>query len=407
MYKVLIADDEDIIRRGLASMVSQHPKLEVVATAEDGEVALEKAKDVRPDLMLVDINMPFMNGFAFIEAAKTLLPEAQIIIVTGYDDFSFAKKALQLGVAEYIMKPVMEEPFFAVLDKAVARLDSAKKQRDYINWLVSKIEKNRPALINDFFHSWIRGSLDQLEIEDRMRYLNVRFPSPYCVTILQLFYNPEQQDKDSLGQWEDDLLYFGCENIASEVLEPYGSVLTFRTEEGALAIVSEDFTEQQWEEITRKMVAPIQECLCCRVELVQRSGKEVKQFPEIYETAMQIFHDRKRCSEPVIGMLDCINKQWGNSELSLQLVAEQLHMSAPYLSRLFHQETGENFAACLARKRMQEAMRLLQNPNLKMYEIARKIGYTSQHYFSNAFKKALGISPVEYRRNILEQGDGK
>lgn len=191
------------------------------------------------------------------------------------------------------------------------------------------------------------------------------------------------------------------------MLEPYGSVLTFRTEEGALAIVSENFTEQQWEEITRKLVAPIQECLCCRVELVQRSGKEVKQFPEIYETAMQIFHNRKRYSEPVIGMLDCINKQWGNSELSLQLVAEQLHMSVPYLSRLFHQETGENFAACLARKRMQEAMRLLQNPNLKMYEIAQKIGYTSQHYFSNAFKKALGMSPVEYRRNILEQGDGK
>lgn len=407
MYKVLIADDEDIIRRGLASMVSQHPKLEVVATAEDGEIAMEKAEQVRPDLLLVDINMPFMNGFALIEAAKKLLPEAQIIIVTGYDDFAFAKKALQLGVADYIMKPVMEEPFFAVLDKAVARLDSARHQKDYVNWLVSKIEKNRPALINDFFRSWLRGSLDRLEIEDRMGYLRLSFPEPYRVTILRLFHDPEQQEKGALGQWDEDLLYFGCENIASEVLAPYGDTLTFRTEEGALALVSGDYPQKQWEEITDKLVAPIQECLCCRVELVQRSGREKAQFPEVYEAAMEVFRSRQRYSEPVLGMLDCIAKQWGDSEFSLQLVAEQLHMSAPYLSRLFHQETGENFGASLARRRMQEAMRLLQNPNLRMYEIARKTGYTSQHYFSNAFKKALGISPAEYRRNILEQGDGK
>ena len=69
MYKVLIADDEDIIRRGLASMVGQYGRLEVVALAEDGEIALELANQTHPDLMLVDINMPFLDGFEFIQAA--------------------------------------------------------------------------------------------------------------------------------------------------------------------------------------------------------------------------------------------------------------------------------------------------------------------------------------------------
>ena len=135
MYKVLIADDEDIIRRGLAGMVSEHPSLQVTAMAEDGEIALEKVKESHPDLMLVDINMPFLDGFEFIEETKKILPEVVIIIITGYDDFEFVQKALQLGAADYVLKPIMEEPFFAVLDKAVSRLDRLEKSKRFMHWI--------------------------------------------------------------------------------------------------------------------------------------------------------------------------------------------------------------------------------------------------------------------------------
>lgn len=405
MYKVLIADDEDIIRRGLASMVSQYKRLEVVATAEDGEIALEKAKEVRPDLMLVDINMPFLNGFAFIEETKKVLPDVEIVVVTGYDDFEFVKKALQLGVADYVLKPVMEEPFFAVLDKVITRLDNAEKSRKYIQWLTEKMEQNRPAMIRDFFRGWIRKNMDPLEIENRMQYLRIQIPDPYWVTVLHLRNDPSRHEKSSIGQWDEDLLYFGCENIAKEVFDAYGGGLTFQTEDGALAIVSEVLPQQQWEELTAKLIPPIEECLCVKVELVQRQGSEVHRFPETYERTMQAFRSQQRFSEPVIRAIAIIKKQWANSELSLQSVADTLFLSPQYLSRLFRQETGDTFGSYLTQKRIQEAMRLLQNPGLKMYEIAQRTGYTSQHYFSSAFKKALGMSPVEYRKTVLEQGD--
>ena len=407
MYKVLIADDEDIIRRGLASMVSQHARLEVVATAEDGEIALEKAKETNPDLMLVDINMPFLNGFEFIEETKKVLPDVQIVIVTGYDDFEFVKKALQLGVADYVLKPIMEAPFFRVLDKVISRLDSVEKSRKYLQWLTSKMEQNRPAMINDFFREWIRSNMDQLEIENRLQYLKIHFPIPYWVTIIHLHSDPNRQDKSSIGRWDDDLLYFGSENITKEVFESYGGAQTFQTEDGALAVVSCVLSEKQWEELTQKLIPPIEECLCVKVELVQRQGSSIAQFPEIYEQAMQTFHSHHRYSEPVTNVISLINKHWSNSDLSLQSVANTLFLSPQYISRLFRQETGDTFGAYLTRKRIYEAMRLLQNPSLKMYEIAQKTGYTSQHYFSSAFKKALGISPVEYRRNVLGQGDKK
>ena len=78
-----------------------------------------------------------------------------------------------------------------------------------------------------------------------------------------------------------------------------------------------------------------------------------------------------------------------------------MFVSPQHLSRIFKQETGDTFGAYLAQTRVQKAMVLLRDPKLKMYEIAAKTGFSSQHYFSSSFKKLLGISPVEYRKTVL------
>lgn len=405
MYKVLIADDEDIIRRGLASMVKQYDRLEVVALAEDGELALEQAKQTCPDLMLVDINMPFMDGFEFIQAAKKLLPDGEIVIITGYDDFAFVQKALQMGVADYLLKPIMEEPFFKVLEKAVTRLDSRAKSRKYMTWLTSQMEQNHPSLVNDFFRSWMRTGMDQVEIEDRMQYLHIEIPTPYWVTILYLRSDPDQEA--SLIDWDMELLLYGCDNIAHEIVTPFCPILTFRAEDSALAIISKVLPQQDWEELSRKLTEPIETYLRIKAELVRHQGNSLPEFPEVVERALADYKARRKYSEIVTSVLSMVEKQWGNSEFSLQSAADQLYVTPQYLSRIFHRETGDTFGSYLTRKRIKEAMRLLQNQNLKMYEIAERTGYSSQHYFSNAFKRALGISPAEYRKNILEQGGTK
>lgn len=407
MYKVLIADDEDIIRRGLARMVSQHPKLEVVAMAEDGEIALEKAEEVKPDVLLVDINMPFMNGFALITAIKETLPDAFIVIVTGYDDFEFVQKALQLGVADYILKPVMEEPFFALLDKVVERLEGLGKSRKYLTWIKHQMEQNRPAMINSFFVHWLDGRMDEVEISERMRYLNIHMPQPYLLTILHLRDNNALDCIQRGTDWDDNLLYFGCQNITQEVFAPYSETTCFRTEDGSLAVISQVLSEEQWKQLQQALLKPIEEYLYVKVELSQAVGRGIGEFPDVFDGAMEKLKNQRHYSEVVRHAMDCINQQWGDSELSLQSVAESLYISPQHLSRMFSRETGETFGTCLGRKRLNEAIRLLQDSKLKMYEIAEKTGYTSQHYFSSAFKKMLGMSPADYRKSVLRQGDGE
>ena len=407
MYKVLIADDEDIIRRGLAGMVAQHKSLQVAAMAEDGEIALKLAQETRPDVMLVDINMPFMNGFEFISGIQKILPDAMIVIVTGYDDFEFVQKALQLGVADYVLKPVMEEPFFAVLDKVVKRLDGLRKSRKYLSWIEDQMEQNRPTMINAFFIQWLDGQLDRVEITERMSYLKINMPEPYMLTVLQLCDNNELDCMQRGTDWDDNLLYFGCRNITEEVLGEVTEPICFRTEEGAMAVITEQLPGEQGKHIMEKLVGLLEENLYVKAEITQARGEKLSDFPDIFETAMDSLRERRQYSATVLKAVSCIEKQWGSRDLSLQAVADSLFITPQYPSRLFSRETGETFGTCLGRKRMSEAMRLLQDPGLKMYEIAEKTGYASQHYFSSAFKKALGMSPAEYRKRILKQGDAE
>lgn len=397
MYRVLIADDEDIICRGLASMVSMRPELEVVALAEDGEVALEKAKETLPDMMFVDINMPFLNGLEFIEKVQDILPDVLIIIVTGYDDFEFVQKALQLGAADYVLKPVMEKEFFEVLDKAIKKLDIMDNSRNYINWMEEQLEQNKARMIDDFFNSLLREKMTDVQLKKYMGYLKIQVPIPYAVTVLHVCSDHERDTYQNDYMW-----YLACCDVIQKCFKDCSEALCFQTEEGAIAVISKIFLEQQWKELEQKMDSTFASCLDAKVELVQNQGDSLSNLPDVFKRTMEIYKERTHYSEIVLQTISIIRKQWEDSELSLQSVADTLFVSAPYLSRMFHRETGENFASYLTRKRINEAKLLLKNTNLKMYEIAQRTGYTSQHYFSNAFKKAMGMSPADYRKDFLK-----
>ncbi|MEF9894534.1 MAG: response regulator, partial [Clostridia bacterium] len=106
MWRILIADDEPKIRRGLHAQIERMAlDLQVVGEAEDGEQALKCARELAPDIVLVDINMPFLNGLDFIERLKGVCPDARTIVVTGFEDFEYVRRSMQLNVQSYLLKP--------------------------------------------------------------------------------------------------------------------------------------------------------------------------------------------------------------------------------------------------------------------------------------------------------------
>ena len=235
MYKVLIADDEEIIRRGIAHFLKKDPDIQVVAQAEDGEMALEQAMEYHPDLLFVDINMPFLNGLDFIEKLKTVQPDALILVITGYDDFKYAQKALRLGVFDYLLKPIMEDTFYEALGKAKDQLGHRQKQAQYLEWARALVEKNRPALIAEFLEGWLDGRFTEAEIQERISALGLELPEPVGVTLVHL----ENKDNAEIGgEWDEDLLFYAAENMANEVFQTLRPVSTCRNSAGELVLLT-------------------------------------------------------------------------------------------------------------------------------------------------------------------------
>ena len=118
MYKVFLIEDEIVIREALERMIpwNEHG-FELVGKAKDGEIALPMIRKTKPDVLITDIKMPFMDGLTLSGIVKKEFPDIRIVIVSGYDDFEYAKKAIALGVDDYLLKPIAKAEFVNVLQK--------------------------------------------------------------------------------------------------------------------------------------------------------------------------------------------------------------------------------------------------------------------------------------------------
>lgn len=130
MNKVFIAEDEHLIRESLKRNINQLTEklpIEVVGEASDGEVALSMILELQPDILVTDIRMPFMDGIELSQEVKQNIPDIQIIFISGFDEFTYAKAAIHLQVAEYLLKPIKFDELRESLEKVVSRLEQNKQ----------------------------------------------------------------------------------------------------------------------------------------------------------------------------------------------------------------------------------------------------------------------------------------
>ncbi|NLD59732.1 MAG: response regulator transcription factor [Clostridiales bacterium] len=130
MYKVFLVDDEIVIREGIRNNFPwEGSDFSLAGEAPDGEIALQMMQDVKPDILITDIRMPFMDGMQLCEAVSHTMPWVQIVILSGYDDFSYAQQAISLGVKEYLLKPVSAQELLEVLERIGARIREERRQQ--------------------------------------------------------------------------------------------------------------------------------------------------------------------------------------------------------------------------------------------------------------------------------------
>lgn len=396
-YGVLVADDEYIIRRGIISFLKQYEDFELIAEAEDGMMALDLAKEMHPDVFFVDINMPFLNGLQFIEQLKVVNPKAVVIIITGYDKFEYARAALKLGVFEYLLKPLMEGPFDEMIGRVRERLKKEKSEDKYLEWAMGMLAQNRIYLASSFLQKVLGGHYTDEEIGERSRYLNLTLPKLFTLSVISMEY---QRTADMRGIWNDDLMYFVAENIANELFNGLEHANSCQDSHGNLVVISKTVDTATAASQVSTYTATLEEHLPVRCLVIQAAGDGYGAITETYEAAVSKLQELDTGTAAIRELKLFIEDNYWREDFSFQEAAGHVGFSVQHLSKMFRRELGVTFVDYLTGVRIRKSIELLQDEEMKIYEIAERTGYSTQHYFSNVFKKHLGVSPAEYRKLI-------
>ena len=199
MYKVFVVEDEFAIREGIRNMMeSNHASYSLCGEAADGEMALAMIQELQPDILLTDIKMPFMDGLELSKIVKKTMPWVRIIIISGYDEFDFARDAISIGVDEYLLKPVGAAELFAVLNKVVLRLEEEKKQRIDMDSFHAEVNSSVYVLKNQFLDKLVMGALSTADALKEAEKVNVDLIARYYVLV--------NVEVDSNGTLYNDLL---------------------------------------------------------------------------------------------------------------------------------------------------------------------------------------------------------
>lgn len=370
-YKVLVADDEYIIRRGIISFLRQYSDFELAAEAEDGEMALKQAKDNSPDVYFVDINMPFLNGLQFIKSLREINPRAVVVIITGYDRFEYAREALKLGVFEYLLKPLMEGPFDEMMQRVRERLQKEESEDKYLVWAKNMLAQNRTYLASNFWQKALEGHYTKEEIRERSQYLNLLLPEPFTVIVVSLEY---QKMEDVKSTWNEDLLFFVAENIANEMFHGLENPNSCQDRHGNLVVISKIVAPETAEEQTVTYSHMLESHLPVRCVVMQVNGDDYGTLAETYETAVSRLKELETGSSVIKDVKLYIEDNYSREDFSFQDAAGHVNLSVPHLSRMFRREMGVTFIDYLTSVRIRKAIELLHSGELKIYEIAEMTG---------------------------------
>ncbi|MDR1390630.1 MAG: response regulator [Treponema sp.] len=404
MYKVFLVEDEIVVREGIRNSIPwEKTPYTLVGDAPDGEMALPLIAEQKPDILITDIKMPFMDGIALSGIVKKNMPRIKIIILSGHDEFEYARKAISIGVEEYLLKPLSAKDMLATLDRIAQRIDQEKENRQNIEELAETAQALARALSADAaaapeHQADIKADAEENGREEKRG--DDRFDEKRLLAIdgeallARLKYAAKKDIGGIISDYEALLKTMDSED---EMMKYYlfGEVLA------ASAKIIEDLKGNVKEVLPFGLVnrREIREIIGSHKAFVEKLSALLGALVEFKES-----RSPGRYQSVILKARAYIDQHYAENNVSLQLVADQVGISPNHFSSVFVSETGENFIDYLTRVRIDRAKHLLAETNIKSADIAYETGWSDPHYFSFIFKKNTGFSPREYRRRKITQG---
>lgn len=209
-YKVFFVEDEIITREGIRDNVDWRANgFEFCGDAADGEMALPLLRLAKPDVLITDIKMPFMDGLQLSKIVRARMPWVKIVILSGHDEFEYAQQAIKLGVTDYLLKPITVQNLQVALQNLAAQLDQERKEQENLRKLQEQAEENRAVLRERFLFKLVVGAASPADTIENGQMLGFNLIAKhYLVVILkiEMMDRTEQYDYDEYQQIQNVVL---------------------------------------------------------------------------------------------------------------------------------------------------------------------------------------------------------
>jgi two-component system response regulator YesN len=297
MYKVIIVDDEAVVRIGLKNTINWNEHgFELIGDYANGREAWEAVEQLRPELVISDISMPFMDGLELAGLISVQFPYIKMIILTGYDEFDYAQQAIRLKVSDFVLKPITAQEIRKLLDRVRTEMDEETKRREDLGRLNSQLSQSLPLLKERFLERLVAVGLSKAEITERFAYFGL--PSIFPLYLVMVVDIDDYGDRE-LHSYEQDVefLRFAAYDIFKETLEQE-EVMLFRTrEERMVAIIpgpdNESLLYERVFSLSEQVRYHIEKYLKFTVTIgIGRSSTNVEQLPLAYKSALSVLDYR-------------------------------------------------------------------------------------------------------------------
>ncbi|OCN02637.1 two-component system response regulator [Clostridium sp. W14A] len=200
--KVLIVDDEYLIRNLIRKRINwEEQGMTIVGEASDAHEALNMVDTLRPDIVFTDICMPFIDGIEFSRMVTEKHPAIKIVIITGHDEFEFARRSIKLGIADFILKPIHAAELLNVTERLKKKIQEERTRKQEFEKLKEELRQSLPFLREKFLNRWILQRLSASEILEEQSFFNLPFTEGNLlrIAVLELsLTTPEQTQEQNL-----------------------------------------------------------------------------------------------------------------------------------------------------------------------------------------------------------------
>ena len=413
LYTVVVADDEDELREAVCTMIPwQDYGFLLVGSASNGLDALQLVEKYEPDLLLTDIRMPFISGIELARQVREVRPATNIAFLSGYDDFEYAKQAIQYNIISYMLKPLTLEGLGKELRTIRQKIDAQfamfRQTASGAEGQDLRVTMLMPLVLDDYAEQ--EGETRAEEYARQCGLLRDKEDKPYYTVMVSTLLG-EDGANETLPSFVASVDRLAAKYLRSVSFFASGKVITVLL--GNLSDFDE-YLHILTDEIPQMAIRVLGKR--CRIG-VSRTAHALTALHKAYREAMEALRqgDRTEGGAQFIGdlsptvkggsllckrALDTLDQNYMDANLSLVSLSGILDVSPNHLSACIKKNAGETFINSLIRTRMEAAREMVCTTSLKVQDISQRCGYTDQHYFSYCFKKYCGESPNAMRRRL-------